>query len=839
MLIRSLSIFIFVLFINTSINAQGVIDSTTTSNNVIKKKTKPTPDKNIGAIIPADRAVPVTIKRFNVGPKIDGILDEDIWKEATLLKNFFQIRPGDNIAPSKATEVLLGYDTKHFYIAFKAHDDSGKIRATVPKRDQIFDDDYVGFIIDTFNDKQRAYELMFNPIGVQADGIIDVSGREDWSIDIIMESKGTVSKDGYVVEIAIPFKSLRYEAGKGKIWRANFYRRMNWANNEQSSWMPHSRDIDSELSQTGQITGLDNISTERTYELIPSLTMSETGNRVSSFSPPSTNSELPDSGRFVNSPVKFDPGLTMKLNLTPAITLDAAINPDFAQIEADRTVVTANQRFPIFFEERRPFFFEGSDIFKTPLQAVHTRTIVDPNVALKLTGRRGKNIFAVMLASDKAPGNYSEDERNDPEVRPTIEKFIDKEAYVGVLRLKRNFSTDSNIGLIATSYNFIENHNHLGGLDGRIRLSPITTLSFQVLGTNSRMLFNDPYQGKNIFRTGNGLGYNIFLNSNGRHFGYEIGTSGRTKYYKANLGFTRRTNNSDAVVFTRYASEPKPKATLISWRLSQVAVSNFDFQGRLQNFIWEPFFRMQFKRQTFAGLGFVSKHERIFEEEFGAARTATQSGNFYGSDSERSTHNKEIFGFVESSAWKKISFEVEGAYGYNEFDYDFGAGKRFPRVSPIALRVSSIPLIDPNAPKPPNPPMDPGPGNSFNLSVEATFRPTNALNSSIHYRKSKLHRNDTNRTAYNDNIYSWRTTYQFTRFLFARARLDYSSLNYNVRSQYLFGWTPNPRTSFYIGYNDNFNYNGFSPLNERYEPGFKINNRTFFIKMSYLIRRSI
>src|SRR5262249_7360955 len=228
----------------------------------------------------------------------------------------------------------------------------------------------------------------------------------------------------------------------------------------------------------------------------------------------------PDPGRLVNQPVQLDPGLTMKFSLTPTITLDAAINPDFAQVEADQTVVTANQRFPIFFEEKRPFFFEGIDIFRTPLQAVHTRTIVDPDYALKLTGRRGRNSFGLMFASDNAPGNYSEDERNDPTLRPSIARFLDKNASIGVFRLKRDVGKESNLGLIVTSYNFVEKHNQLGGFDGRFRLNPKTTFSFQVLGTHSQRLFFDPDEGNDRYRAGNGLGYTWNLDMSGRHFGY-------------------------------------------------------------------------------------------------------------------------------------------------------------------------------------------------------------------------------------------------------------------------------------------------------------------------------
>src|SRR5262249_17467466 len=152
-------------------------------------------------------------------------------------------------------------------------------------------------------------------------------------------------------------------------------------------------------------------------------------------------------------------------------------NPDFAQVEADQLVVTANQRFPIFFAEKRPFFLEGIDIFRTPITAVHTRAIVDPDIAVKTTGKMGRNTFGVMVASDNGPGNFVGDDR----LRPSNFKFLDKNAYIGVLRLKRDIGDQNTFGILATSYNFIEKHNQLFATDGRFRLDKQTTTSFQLL----------------------------------------------------------------------------------------------------------------------------------------------------------------------------------------------------------------------------------------------------------------------------------------------------------------------------------------------------------------------
>src|SRR5262245_23201019 len=238
--------------------------------------------------LPPEKAGPVRIAHLDPAPIIDGRLDDAAWGRATILKDFYQIQPGDNIAPSKPAQVLLGYDSKHLYIGFRATDDPGQVRATVAKRDQIFDDDYFGFYLDTFNDRRRAYAAFFNPLGVQADGVFTEGNGEDYSIDIVMESKGVVTDEGYSVEIAIPFKSLRYEAGKGKLWNAHFFRRIKHFNGELDSWMPVSRDKSGTLNQAGQLTGLEDISTERALELIPSLAVSESGRRVRALPPGST-----------------------------------------------------------------------------------------------------------------------------------------------------------------------------------------------------------------------------------------------------------------------------------------------------------------------------------------------------------------------------------------------------------------------------------------------------------------------------------------------------------------------------------------------------------------------
>jgi len=792
------------------------------------------------AALPPEKAQAVKVSLFAKPPVIDGKLDDDVWKSAAVFKDFYQWRPSDSSPASARTEVLAGYDSRFIYFAFHAYDDPGKVRATVAKRDSIFDDDVVGLLLDTFNDRRRAYELFFNPLGIQQDGFLTEGGNDDFSVDIVMESKGTVTVDGYTVEVAIPFKSLRYEAGQGKLWGFHALRVVKHADGEMDTWMPISKDNSALLGQAGHITGLEGISTERTLELIPSITLSETGRRKA----PVTVAEIANGGRFVNEPIRFEAGLTGKYSVTPQVTLDFAINPDFAQVESDQLVVTANQRFPIFFEEKRPFFLEGIDIFRTQIQAVHTRTIVDPDYAAKLTGKIGRNTIGLLLASDNGPGNFGEDERIsiDPRV-------LDKNASVGILRLKRDIGkADSFVGFLGTYRQFVDDKNLVGGFDGKLRLNKQTTFSWQALATSTRNQFFYPDQGKVLDRREKGFIYAIDYNNDGRHFGHEFSMVGRTRFYRADLGFNRRENTNNPNWFIRYNSEPKPKARLVSWRVFTDFSANFDWQGRSQNANNETQLQLRLPKETFLGVGVEKGYERVLESEFGPTRQAdlncrlTNTCTFAGDDDERSTSNRGLYFYVESTPTKKIRFNSFVNRRWGTLDYDFGAGPRYPRVSAVALAAAAAAARglcnDENPPAICHAPQDPGPGDFLHLDGSITFQPTTALSATLNFTKERLRRYDTGLLAFDENIVSLRSTYQFSRFLFARGRVDFDSIASNVKGQFLLGYTPNPGTALYVGYNDDLNRRGFNPFSGALEPGFRRNGRTFFIKMSYLFRKS-
>lgn len=826
--------------------------------------------------LPPEKTRPIKITKFTAPPVIDGKLDDEAWKTAQVLKDFYQTSPGDNIAASKPTEVMLGYDEKNLYIAFRCFDEKGKIRATVAKRDNVFNEDNVRVWLDTYNDQRRAYVLGFNPLGIQQDGIYTEGQGADFSVDIVMESKGVIEDWGWSVEVKIPFKSLRYTAGKGKLWGFNAARNIDRFNDEFDEWLPDDRNISGFLVKHGKLAGLEGIKVERTMEIAPSITVSQSGNRRRTIFQ-STIDNLPpgaiaDPGRFVNDGLKQDIGVNFKLNITPNVTLDAAYNPDFAEIEADEPVVTANQRFPIFFEEKRPFFLEGSEIFQSPLQTFYSRTIIDPDIATKLTGKIGKNSFGFLVASDNAPGNYSKEERDDPVFRPSDE-FLNKNAYFAVVRVKHDIGKQNNVGFFGTMRTFPRQRNFTGGFDGTFKLNPKTVMTFQTVATHSRRCFFDadfepalnPSQAQSNdelcngslrrYQNGNGLGYYWSLDYTEKNRGWLFEAFGRSRYYRADAGFTERVNTNSLFFVNRLSTEPKPKAKIIRIDWRQFARTNYDWKGRSQrNFIGNNFnITLQHSTLIYAEFGLL--YERLFEEEFGPNRTATRSGGFFGAP-ERSAFQPYGNFNINSTINKQLTVYGSAGLTVNSFDFDFGNGfgggfdTRFPRASAAYLaylnspdyleylRLRALNPNDPNNFPPDAPPLDPGKGREINIEAGFTYKPIDPLNISLEYTKDKLTRNDTKKVAFDDNIFTVRSTYQFTRFIFARTRIDYDSLTSNVTGQMLLGWNPSPGTAFYAGYNDNFNYNGFSPYTGQLEPRFERNNRTFFIRASYLFRKS-
>ena len=721
--------------------------------------------------------------RFENAPSIDGHLDDAVWSHATSLREFRQVHPGDNLEPSQHTEVLIGYDQRALYLAFRAEDTSGHVRATLARRDAIDDDDVIGVYLDTFRDRRRAYYIFFNPYGIQADGIYtEGQGRPDLTVDLVIDSKGTVDATGYTVEAAIPFASLRYRSGGSPVWGLHVQRFIRRDRNEHISWRALSRDRSSLLDQAGELGEFANVGEGRPLEIIPATvaalvsTASRTG--------------------VVDGKVEPEPGITVNLGLSRTMNVAFTANPDFAQVEADQLVLTVNQRFPIFYVEKRPFFLEAIDTFQTPINIIHTRTIVAPDYAVKLTGKHGRSTVGALYAADGAAKT--------------------------AVRLKYDVGRESTLGGTVTSLQDGTLSSTLVSTDARLRFSDKTVVTAQLAGTFANMPFRDPERGLPRQREGTGVGYYARVERQSRHTLFSATASGTSPDYRADLGFTRRVNTNAVSVQTTYNSEPQPNAQLISWSVTNVTFAQWDWQARA-NFVYVyPQAQLNFRRQSYVRAFAFRDYERLFEEEFGVRRTPGRHGAFIG-DSERSTSWEGYTLQAGSAPTEAVAFSATVSRSWDVFDYDFGAGPKFPRVSPAALLDAAAPF-------------DPGPARSRSLGGEVTWRPTNNLRTSLDVSRNALVRNDNGLTAYNSTLLSWRTAYQFTRFTSVRLRTDWDSVNAMLRGQYLFSWTPNPGTALYAGYNDEAAIDGFDRFTGDYVPGYRRTGRTVFLKLSYMMR---
>ena len=405
---------------------------------------------------------------------IDGVLDEPAWSEATEVSIEYEWFPGNNVAPPVRTFAYVTYDDRNLYVAFRAYDpDPSQIRAQLMDRDQIdtlVQNDYVIVQLDTFNDQRRSYQFRINPLGVQADAYSsEVDSAEDWSWDMIWTSRGRITDDGFVVEIALPFNQLRFPNTSGtQTWGFDVGR--SYPRSTRYRMNASGRDWDQAclVCQFDNLTGFEDLRPGRNVELDPTLTASRTDER----------DPYPD-GDLDQAEQDTEVGLTARWGITPSLSLIGTINPDFSQVEADVAQLAINQRFALFYPERRPFFLEEISSFSCPNRVIFTRTVVDPDWGIKLAGRAGRNNVGVFAAKDTVNTLLF------PSNQVTASTLLDEPVTSGVMRYRRDLGASSAIGVVYTGREGDDYHNHVAGVDGFFRPRETDTLMFQYLRSDT------------------------------------------------------------------------------------------------------------------------------------------------------------------------------------------------------------------------------------------------------------------------------------------------------------------------------------------------------------------
>src|SRR5215213_2304730 len=569
------------------------------------------------------------IPRLESAVQIDGNLDEPIWGRAIRLTGFWQYQPVDGRPAEEKTEVLVWYAPDAIYFGIIAHDRNPRaIRATVADRDNIDNEDHVVLDLDTFHDRRRAFFFGVNPLGAQSDGVRSegagqvsslIPGSVDKNPDFIWESKGRITGRGYEVEVRIPFKSLRYPSGDPQSWGFNVTRIVQ-RTGYTDTWTDVRRANASFLGQEGALGGLHDMRHGVTVEAQPFVTATAAGAR---------DAVTED---FVREDLNPDAGLNLRLGFS-SYALDATMNPDFSQVESDQGQVTVNQRFALFFPEKRPFFLEGIELFGSPQTLVYTRRIVNPKAGAKLTGKFGQLGVAHLTAVDQTD---------------------EGDAWFNITRLRRDFGRNSIAGVTFTNRDQGDEHNRVLAGDFRYvwglyytQFQYGASFTQDALGSRTAPIWQAEFD-----RTGRTWGFNYLLKGQGEGFDAQAGFVNRL-----------RSNVVTGHAFNRFTWYGAPRALLenltVFFGPERIwAYNQFGFEPGLEG-------REQFDAtfQLRGGWGINGHAERVFvnfqDSSFAGYTSGTPSGPAYQPTDDFSGFTGEVK--VTTPNWQKLGAEL--AYG--------------------------------------------------------------------------------------------------------------------------------------------------------------------------------
>jgi hypothetical protein len=464
----------------------------------------------------ADGGIRVVVPRIEAEVTVDGVLDEPVWRLAARLTGFSIYAPVDGRPADERTEVLVWYSPGAIHFGVRAWAQAGTVRATLADRDKLASEDLVEFYLGTWNDGRQAMVFGVNPLGVQQDGsLLEGSsaghgsftgmsagaGREstDLSPDFTYSSRGRLTDYGYEIEVRIPFKSLRYQSADPQDWGLNVVRRTMLSGHEDS-WVPALRARSSFLAQSGTLQGLTGLHRGLVMDVNPVVTARAVGAST-------------DAGdwRYARA-VEF--GGNLRWGITPTLTLNGTVNPDFSQVESDASQVVTDPREALYFPEKRPFFLEGIEQFSVPNQLIYTRRIVAPVAATKLTGNLSGTNLAVMLAAD------------DRALSHTGQDY----PLFAIARVTHDLGEESRVGLVLTDREDGASYNRLGGVDARILVGGQYVFTAQAAASTTRT--GDSVTTAPLWQLG--------FTRNGRQLGLNYSFRGVSDVFDAAAGFVRR-----------------------------------------------------------------------------------------------------------------------------------------------------------------------------------------------------------------------------------------------------------------------------------------------------------
>jgi Domain of unknown function (DUF5916)/Carbohydrate family 9 binding domain-like len=537
--------------------------------------------------------------------KVDGVVDEALWQDALRIELDVETQPGENIAAPVKTTALIAENGNSLLVAFIASDpEPEKIRAYLRDRDSAFQDDFVGIVLDTFNDQRRGFEFFVNPLGVQMDLTNDdVNGNEDESWDAIWDSAGRITDTGYTVEMEIPLNQLRFPRRDGpQTWGFDVVRMYPRAHRYRLAAVAQDRALNCYLCQFQKLSGLEDVTPGRDLEVVPTLTAARSASREDPLTDP-----------LINADPEADVGLSVRWGITPEMTANLAINPDFSQIEADVAQLDVNNQFALFFPETRPFFLEGADYFTTPIDAIFTRTVADPDLGAKLTGKRDNNTFGLFVADDRItnllfPGAFGSDSES---------LAIDNQAVVA--RYSRSFGDQSSIGALLTGRRADDYRNLVTGVDGRWKINDQNSVHAQVLRSTTEYPEAVATEFEQPLGSFSGDAVSINYDYSSRNwFGY-LRHEAFDPDFRADSGFVSRVNFSQQTVGLGHFWHGSESSWWKQLRLNGDWDITHDDQGRLLEREVEAYFAIKGPLQSFVEAGGLTRKvlfdDVLFQED--------------------------------------------------------------------------------------------------------------------------------------------------------------------------------------------------------------------------------
>ena len=750
----------------------------------------------------------VSIPRVDEGTaEIDGALTDAVWDRAARLTDFSQYQPVDGRPASDPTEVLVWYAADAIYFGIRATELHGDVvRATQANRDNIASEDHVQILLDTQNDNRIGYVFGVNALGVQQDGtrsdqfgggaggrsatgggsrnINPLDGNLDLNPDYSWESAGRQTATGFEVEIRIPFKSLRYQDADVQDWGIHVLRRVQHSG-FQDTWAPAVRANASFLGQSGMLTGLRDMSRGLVLDVVPTVTSAFNG------------AENAAGDWEYNDDTQF--GADVKWGIRQNLTLNGTVNPDFSQVEADVGQVVLNERFALFFPEKRPFFLENLELFDSPGQMIYTRRIISPVAGAKMAGKVGKlNVGTIVAADDQ---EYSASGSDNP--------------LFGVVRLRRDLNGNNTAGAVLTTREEGDQYSRLAGADARFYHGGKYFVEGQVVSS-----WADTGAG-----SVSGSFSNLTWDRTGRRWGFNYGMNAISPDFQAAAGFVNRTDIINVHGFNRLSFYGEEGALVET-------IGGFTSVTR----IWQ---------YDNTGEGPIEGGESLFPSATlrgGWSLNGTLNRNFY-------TYNPASFaGYDVVAGSGAATAEVFDIPEQEKNQFSGSIGVTTPTFQLFTLSLSSsfgqTPIFAEAAP---------GHSKSYNIVVEA--RPTSAIRASFQMQHYTLNRKVDDSRYSREIIPRLKVEYQLTPDIFFRVIGQYAarersglkdrdgnliridgvltseSESNSLVMDWLFSYRPNPGTLLYLGYGSTMDDAG----QKRFED-LRRQNDGFFLKLSYLFR---